>query len=112
MEDGDVEAYLEMLHDDFTVMFHKSGKTFNNFQQTPLFRALKIQCNWEKTSNLFWENVFMCLANLLNEAHFASPENFYLLPIFDNPLFKNGRRDPYEFQNPRSPHFGFKNAGP
>ena len=34
----------------------------------------------------------MCLANLLHEAHFASPEIFYLLPIFDNPLFKNGRR--------------------
>ena len=35
---------------------------------------------------------FISLACLEKEATFASPENFYLFPVFDNPLFKNGRR--------------------
>ena len=29
MEENDVTAYLSLLHDDFTVTFHKSGNTFS-----------------------------------------------------------------------------------
>ena len=29
MDDSDVEAYLKLLHDDFTVVFHKSGNSFS-----------------------------------------------------------------------------------
>lgn len=29
MNDNDVDAYLALLHDDFTVTFHKSGKSFS-----------------------------------------------------------------------------------
>lgn len=29
MEENDVTAYLSLLHDDFTVIFHKSGNTFS-----------------------------------------------------------------------------------
>ena len=29
MADSDVTAYLAMLHDDFTVIFHKSGNSFS-----------------------------------------------------------------------------------
>ena len=29
MDDSDVEAYLDLLHDDFTVVFHKSGNSFS-----------------------------------------------------------------------------------
>lgn len=29
MEENDVTAYLSLLHDDFTVVFHKSGNTFS-----------------------------------------------------------------------------------
>ena len=34
----------------------------------------------------------MSLANLAREAHFATPENFYLFSVFNNPLFKSGKR--------------------
>ena len=34
----------------------------------------------------------MSLANLVKESHFSSPENFYLFSIFQNPLFKSGKR--------------------
>ena len=29
MEENDVTSYLSLLHDDFTVIFHKSGNTFS-----------------------------------------------------------------------------------
>ena len=29
MDDSDVETYLSLLHDDFTVVFHKSGRSFS-----------------------------------------------------------------------------------
>ena len=29
MSDNDLDAYLALLHDDFTVTFHKSGNTFS-----------------------------------------------------------------------------------
>ena len=29
MVENDVTAYLSLLHDDFTVIFHKSGNTFS-----------------------------------------------------------------------------------
>ena len=29
MDDSDVGAYLDLLHDDFTVVFHKSGNSFS-----------------------------------------------------------------------------------
>lgn len=29
MADNDVTGYLSLLHDDFTVVFHKSGKSFS-----------------------------------------------------------------------------------
>ena len=29
MTDNDVKAYLSLLHDDFTVVFHKSGNSFS-----------------------------------------------------------------------------------
>ena len=29
MSDRDVNSYLDLLHDDFTVVFHKSGNSFN-----------------------------------------------------------------------------------
>ena len=45
-----------------------------------------------KKLNPFWKNLLMCLANLENEASFALTESFSLMPLFNNPLFKNGRR--------------------
>ena len=48
---------------------------------------------WAKTtSNPFWKEVLDIGANMINEAAYATPEQFPLLPLFDNPLFKIGNR--------------------
>ena len=42
--------------------------------------------------NPFWSNILKFSANLIKEASYSNPESFYLFPIWNNPLFKNGRR--------------------
>ena len=44
------------------------------------------------TSNPFWKEVLQIGANMINEASYATPEQFTLFPILDNPLFKIGNR--------------------
>ena len=46
----------------------------------------------KKISNKFWQNFLISISNLQKEAHYALPENFYLFAIFNNPLFKTGKR--------------------
>ena len=48
-------------------------------------------------SNKFWANVISNAAILSKEASYSNPECFYLFPIWNNPMFKNGRR---VFYNP------------
>ena len=48
-------------------------------------------------SNKFWANVMSNAAILSKEASYSNPECFYLFPIWNNPMFKNGRR---VFYNP------------
>ena len=36
MNDSDLDAYLSLLHDDFTVTFHKSGNTFSKSEWTEM----------------------------------------------------------------------------
>ena len=47
--------------------------------------------------NKFWANVILHAASLTKEASYSIPESFYLFPIWNNPMFKNGRR---VFHNP------------
>ena len=46
----------------------------------------------KQIKNKFWREVLLCLADLHTEASYALPEHFYLFPIFNNILFKNGNR--------------------
>ena len=45
----------------------------------------------KKIKNQFWQNFLTSVSSLLKETPYALPENFYLLPVFNNPLFKTGR---------------------
>ena len=45
----------------------------------------------KKIKNKFWQNFLTSVSSLLKETPYALPENFYLLPVFNNPLFKTGR---------------------
>ena len=57
MEDGDVEAYLEMLHDDFTVVFHKSGKTFNKEEWASMVTGMMANDKFiQESSRCVYEN--------------------------------------------------------
>lgn len=40
MADNDVSAYLDLLHDDFTVVFHKSGKSFSKDEWASLVTGM------------------------------------------------------------------------
>ena len=42
--------------------------------------------------NKFWSNVLISVSTLQKEASYSNPESFYMFPIWNNPLFKNGRR--------------------
>ena len=42
--------------------------------------------------NKFWSDVLHLAASLVKESTIFSPESFYLLPIWNNPLFKNGKK--------------------
>ena len=38
--EGDLSGYLDMLHDDFTVIFHKSGNSFSKEEWSPLVSGM------------------------------------------------------------------------
>ena len=40
MQDRDVNAYLNLLHDEFTVVFHKSGNSFTKNEWSELVREM------------------------------------------------------------------------
>ena len=40
MDDSDVDAYLTLLHDDFNVVFHKSGKSFSKDEWTSMVTGM------------------------------------------------------------------------
>ena len=53
--------------------------------------------------NKFCQNYLTSIGELQREASYALPENFYLFPVFNNPLFKAGRNclKKLDYGNPR-----------
>ena len=54
--------------------------------------------------NKFWSNVLISVSTLQKEASYSIPENFYMFPIWNNPLFKNGRRVLYSSNFSKGSH--------
>ncbi len=57
MADRDVTSYLNLLHDDFTVVFHKSGNSFNKEEWASLVTGmLENEKFVQEVSRLVYEN--------------------------------------------------------
>ena len=57
MQDRDVDAYLNLLHDEFTVVFHKSGNSFNKNEWSELVREMMANEKFiQESSRCVYEN--------------------------------------------------------
>ena len=57
MADRDVNSYLDLLHDDFTVVFHKSGNSFNKQEWSSMVTEMMENDKFvQESSRLVYEN--------------------------------------------------------
>jgi hypothetical protein len=57
MADRDVNSYLDLLHDDFTAVFHKSGNSFNKEQWSSMVTGMMANDKFvQESSRLVYEN--------------------------------------------------------
>ena len=57
MDDNDVEAYLALLHDDFSVVFHKSGKSYSKDEWSSMVSGMIENENFvQESSRCVYEN--------------------------------------------------------
>ena len=57
MADRDVNRYLDLLHDDFTVVFHKSGNSFNKDKWSSMVTGMMGNDKFvQESSRLVYEN--------------------------------------------------------
>ena len=72
MQDRDVDAYLNLLHDEFTVVFHKSGNSFTKNEWSELVREMMANEKFiQESSRCVYEN-----EDILVEHSFMSyPDN-------------------------------------
>lgn len=57
MDDSDLDAYLALLHDDFTVTFHKSGNTFSKSEWTEMVTGMMANDKFvQESSRCVYEN--------------------------------------------------------
>ena len=57
MDDSDVDAYLALLHDDFNVVFHKSGKSFSKDEWTSMVTGMMANDKFiQESSRCIYEN--------------------------------------------------------
>ena len=57
MADRDVNRYLDLLHDDFTVVFHKSGNSFNKDKWSSMVTGMMENDKFvQESSRLVYEN--------------------------------------------------------
>ena len=72
MQDRDVNAYLNLLHDEFTVVFHKSGNSFTKNEWSELVREMMANEKFiQESSRCVYEN-----EDILVEHSFMSyPDN-------------------------------------
>ena len=70
--DRDVTSYLNLLHDDFTVVFHKSGNSFNKDEWASLVTGmLKNEKFVQESSRLVYENDEI----LIDHSFMSYPDN-------------------------------------
>ena len=68
------------------------AKNDSNIQKIVHSGPSYIQNIAKRMKNRFWQNCLFSLADLSRESAFSIPVKFYLFSIFQNPLFKFGRR--------------------
>ena len=57
MSDRNVKSYLDLLHDDFTVVFHKSGNSFNKKEWSSMVTEMMGNDKFvQESSRLVYEN--------------------------------------------------------
>jgi hypothetical protein len=57
MSDRDFNRYLDLLHDDFTVVFHKSGNSFNKDKWSSMVTGMMGNDKFvQESSRLVYEN--------------------------------------------------------
>ena len=57
LSDRDVKSYLDLLHDDFTVVFHKSGNSFNKKEWSSMVTGMMENDKFvQESSRLVYEN--------------------------------------------------------
>lgn len=57
MVDRDVDRYLELLHEDFTVVFHKSGNSFSKEEWAGMVREMMANDKFiQESSRCVYEN--------------------------------------------------------
>ena len=57
MADRDVNSYLDLLHDDFTAVFHKSGSSFNKEEWSSMVAGMMENEKFvQESSRLVYEN--------------------------------------------------------
>ena len=57
MSDSNIEAYLALLHDDFTVTFHKSGNSFSKSEWTDMVTGMMANEKFiQESSRCVYEN--------------------------------------------------------
>ena len=57
LSDRDVKSYLDLLHDDFTVVFHKSGNSFNKEEWSSMVTGMMENDKFvQEFSRLVYEN--------------------------------------------------------
>ena len=57
MDEDDVSAYLALLHDDFTVTFHKSGNTFSRTEWAEMVTGMMANEKFiQESSRCVYEN--------------------------------------------------------
>lgn len=57
MDDSNLEAYLDLLHDEFTVTFHKSGNTFSKDQWSEMVAGMMANDKFvQESSRCVYEN--------------------------------------------------------
>ena len=92
LSDRDVKSYLDLLHDDFTVVFHKSGNSFNKKEWSSMVTGMMENDKFvQESSRLVYENDEI----LVDHSFMSYPDNsreavMLVAMIKDGKIIKNG----------------------
>ena len=65
LSDRDVKSYLDLLHDDFIVVFHKSGNSFNKKEWSSMVTGMMENYNNKQRINYFCTS-YLCSSRRFN----------------------------------------------